>query len=76
MSNIYIGDSTILAFELVSDDPKLTNISEISTFELVSDDLKSVNVSEILAFELRSYDELMPTFAIVLDFIMETGGIF
>ena len=58
MSSTYVGDSTILAFELISDDPRF------------------VNVSKTLAFELRSYDEWMPTFAIVLDFIMETGGIF
>jgi len=34
------------------------------------------NTTEILAFKLKSYYSGIPVYAVVLDFMFETGGIF
>lgn len=38
--------------------------------------LKLLNIDSNLGFELRSYDEYMPVYTIVLNFMFETGGVF
>ena len=38
--------------------------------------LKLLNIDSNLGFELRSYDEGMPVYTIVLNFMFETGGVF
>ena len=38
--------------------------------------LELLNVDSNLGFELKSYDEYMPIYTIVLNFMFETGGVF
>lgn len=45
----------------------IENTTETLAFELTN---------EILAMELQTYHSTMPTFAVVLEFMFETGGVF
>ena len=45
----------------------IENSTEILAFELTN---------EILAFELKTYHFSVPAFAVVLEFMFQTGGIF
>jgi hypothetical protein len=66
----------ILAFNLVDDNLNFTTSAlPVLSYELTND-IKILNSSEVLSFELRDYHERLIVFQIVLDFIMETGGIF
>lgn len=38
--------------------------------------LELLNIDSNLGFELKSYDEYMPIYTIVLNFMFETGGVF
>jgi hypothetical protein len=73
-NNTYINQQPI-GFEIVSDEPRFTSNAPVPAFQLTESPLY-INSSEVLSFELRSYDDTMPVFAIILDFITETGGVY
>jgi len=54
---------------------RITNTTNTLAFELTNNDLKFTNMIEF-AFELKSYNSSMPIYAIILDFMFETGGIY
>ena len=55
---------------------RIINSENLLAYELTSKELSFVMNSNILSFELKSYHAGMPIYAIVLDFIYETGGIY
>lgn len=70
-----INSENILGFQLTNDNLKFVTDMDNLGFEAIND-LKYTNSDNILAFELRSYHSLMPVYAVILDFMFETGGIF
>ncbi len=77
MSKKYITDSELLAFRITSTDLKFTSINTpLLSFREFSTDLKYINKSKVLSFKLNDYDQSIPIYQIILEFIMETGGVF
>ena len=71
-----INSENLLAYELISDDLRFVMDSENLAFESIYD-LKYINNGkDILGFELKSYHPAMPIYAVILDFMFETGGVY
>ena len=70
----FTNSENLLAYDLISDDLRFVMNSEILGFEITNDNLKFTNKSG-LGFELKSYHPEMPIYAVILDFMFETGGI-
>jgi len=70
-----INSENLLAYELISNDLRFIMKSENLGFQS-TECLKYINNGEdILSFELRSYHAAMPIYAVILNFMFETGGI-
>ena len=54
---------------------RIINSENLLAYELTSNDLRFVTNSNILSFELKSYHAGMPIYAVILNFMFETGGI-
>ena len=65
----------LLAYDITSDNLMFVDNTEILGFELQEKELKYINSGDILSFELKSYHPSMPIYAVILDFMFETGGI-
>lgn len=76
MEKQYTTGHKILAFETISKNLLLSNNSRTLAFETTSKDLLLSNNSKTLSFKLNDYDQSIPAFQIILEFIMETGGVF
>lgn len=53
-----------------------TQGQEILAFQIISRELLFKNKTRTLSFKLNDYDASIPIYQIVLEFIMETGGVF
>lgn len=75
--NKITNNEKFLAFELTNTDLKFScKSSPYLSFELINDNLKFINNSDHLAFDLNVYNERMAVYQIVLNFILETGGVY
>jgi len=68
--------TTVISFEITSVGIVGKNTSNFIMHEIVDDSLQSKMTSETPIFKLNSYDENLPIFQIVLDFIDIFGGIY
>ena len=70
------NNENLLAYDITSKDLMFSDNTEILGFELREKILKYTNIGEVLSFELKSYHPSMPIYAIILDFMFETGGVY
>ena len=72
----YVTEGPELSFNLSHREFIYINNSNAYAFELYFMNNKYSNTSTVLSFDIQEFDEAMPIYRIILDFMDATGGIY